>query len=153
PRSSRPRTTSPAASGDAGRIPPRPGRPAPDPATMSTQPHDPIVRSYDGERPRLSGHPLRMARQAAPRPGAALDAADRRDAAAAARIVANDEAIDALEAEVSHDVMKLALRGPLARDLRGILAALRIAADIERIGDYAANMAKRSTALNTAPPL
>src|SRR5690606_26867293 len=35
----------------------------------------------------------------------------------------------------------------------GILAALRIAADIERIGDYAANMAKRSTALNTAPPL
>ena len=41
----------------------------------------------------------------------------------------------------------------VARDLREILAALRIAADIERIGDYAANVAKRSTALNLAPPL
>ena len=53
----------------------------------------------------------------------------------------------------SHDVMKLALRGPMARDLREILAAIRIAADIERIGDYAANVAKRSMALNTAPAL
>ena len=42
---------------------------------------------------------------------------------------------------------------PLARDLREILASLRIASDIERIGDYAANVAKRSTALNAAPPL
>src|SRR3546814_7743456 len=49
--------------------------------------------------------------------------------------------------------MKLTLRGPLARDLRQILAALRIASDIERIGDYAANVAKRSIALNTAPPI
>jgi len=120
---------------------------------LSTQPHDHIVRSYDEESQRLSGELLRMGRMAAAQLEAALDVVDRRDDAAAARIVANDEAIDALEAEVSHDVMKLALRGPLARDLRGILAALRIAADIERIGDYAANMAKRSTALNTAPPL
>ena len=49
--------------------------------------------------------------------------------------------------------MKLALRGPMARDLREILAAIRIAADIERIGDYAANVAKRSMALNLSPPL
>ena len=41
----------------------------------------------------------------------------------------------------------------MARDLREILAAIRIASDIERIGDYAANVAKRSMALNTAPPL
>jgi phosphate transport system protein len=49
--------------------------------------------------------------------------------------------------------MLLALRGPMARDLREILAGLRIPADIERIGDYAANVAKRSIALNAAPPL
>src|SRR3546814_3531468 len=49
--------------------------------------------------------------------------------------------------------MTLALRGPLARDLREILATLRIVSDIERIGDYAANAAKRSIALNTLPPL
>ena len=77
----------------------------------------------------------------------------RRDDKAAERIIANDEAIDALEQEISHDVMRLALRGPMARDLREILAALRIASDIERIGDYAANVAKRSMALNLAPPL
>ena len=47
----------------------------------------------------------------------------------------------------------LALRQPMARDLREILAALRIAADIERIGDYAANVAKRSIALNQAAPV
>ena len=44
-------------------------------------------------------------------------------------------------------------RGPLASDLRVILAALRVASDIERIGDYAANIAKRSLVLNQSPPL
>ena len=120
---------------------------------MNTQPHDHIVKSYDEERQRLTGEILRMGEMAASQLEAALDVVDRRDDNAAGRIVANDEAIDALEREVSQDVMKLALRGPMARDLREILAALRIAADIERIGDYAANVAKRSTALNLAPPL
>ena len=78
---------------------------------------------------------------------------ERRDDKAAQRIIANDEAIDAIEHQVSHDVMHLALRGPMARDLREILAGLRIPADIERIGDYAANVAKRSIALNVSPPM
>src|SRR5690606_29855699 len=116
-------------------------------------PHDHIVHSYDEERQRLIGEILRMGEMAASQLEAALDVVERRDDRAAARIVANDEAIDLLEQEVSQDVMKLALRGPMARDLREILAALRIASDIERIGDYAANVAKRSTALNAAPPL
>ena len=120
---------------------------------MNTQPHDHIVKSYDEERHRLVNEILRMGEMSASQLEAALDVVERRDDKAAARIVANDEAIDALEHEVSQDVMKLALRGPLARDLREILAALRIASDIERIGDYAANVAKRSTALNAAPPL
>jgi len=120
---------------------------------MSTQPHDHIVKSYDEERHRLINEILRMGEMSASQLEAALDVVERRDDKAAARIVANDEAIDALEHEISQDVMKLALRGPLARDLREILAALRIASDIERIGDYAANIAKRSTALNAAPPL
>ncbi|MDH7453467.1 phosphate signaling complex protein PhoU [Luteimonas composti] len=120
---------------------------------MSTQPHDHIVRSYDEERQRLTGEILRMGEMAVAQLEAALDVVERRDDRAAARIVANDEAIDLLEHEVSQDVMRLALRGPMARDLREILSALRIASDIERIGDYAANVAKRSTALNSAPPL
>ena len=120
---------------------------------MTTQPHDHIVKSHDEERNRVIGEILRMGEMAASQLESALDVVERRDDKAAERIIANDDAIDAVEHEVSQDVMKLALRGPMARDLREILAALRIAADIERIGDYAANVAKRSTALNLAPQL
>ncbi len=115
--------------------------------------HHHIVKSYDEEQRRLFDETLRMGEMAAAQLEAALDVVQRRDDKAAARIIANDAAIDSLEQEISHDVMKLALRGPMARDLREILAAIRIASDIERIGDYAANVAKRSTALNLAPPL
>ncbi len=120
---------------------------------MNTQPHDHILKSHDDERRIMLDEILRMGEMAAAQLEAALDVIDRRDAKAAERIIANDEAIDALELRVSHDAMKLALRGPLARDLREILSALRIASDIERIGDYASNIAKRSMALNLSPPL
>jgi phosphate transport system protein len=120
---------------------------------MNQQPHDHIVKSYDEEQGRLRGELLRMGAMAAAQLEAALDVVDRRDDRAAQRVIDNDEAIDRLEHETSQDVMKLSLRGPLARDLRQILASLRIASDIERIGDYAANVAKRSIALNAAPPL
>ena len=120
---------------------------------MNTYQHGHIVRSVDDEQQRLLGELLRMGAIAASQLDASLDVVERRDDKAAERIIGNDEAIDVLEQEISHDVMRLALRGPLARDLREILAALRIASDIERIGDYAANVAKRSMALNLAPPL
>ena len=120
---------------------------------MSNQIHDHIAKSYDDEQRRLLDETLRMGEIAAAQLESALDVVQRRDDKAAERIIANDEAIDALEQEISHDVMKLALRGPMARDLREILAAIRIASDIERVGDYAANVAKRSTALNLSPPL
>ena len=120
---------------------------------MNTQPHDHIVRSYDEEQKALLGEILRMGEMAAAQLEAALDVVERRDDKAAERVIANDEAIDAIERGIDHDVMRLALRGPLARDLRTILAALKVSADIERIGDYAANVAKRSIALNLAPPL
>ncbi|MFL6592318.1 MAG: phosphate signaling complex protein PhoU [Luteimonas sp.] len=120
---------------------------------MSEQPHDHIVRGVDEEQQRLVDELLRMGEIAAAQLEASLDVVQRRDDKAAERIVGNDEAIDLLEHEISRDVMRLALRGPLARDLREILAALRIASDIERIGDYAANVAKRSMSLNLSPPL
>ncbi|MFT3762865.1 MAG: phosphate signaling complex protein PhoU [Pseudoxanthomonas sp.] len=120
---------------------------------MSTQPHDHIVKSYDEEQRNVSDEILRMGEIAVAQLEAALDVVERRDDRAAQRIIANDEAIDALESRTSHDVMQLALRGPMARDLRVILASLRIPTDLERIGDYAANVAKRSIALNAAPPV
>jgi len=120
---------------------------------MNTQPHDHILRSHDEEQQRLLDEILRMGEMAAAQLEAALDVVERRDDNAAERVIANDEAIDAIERGIDHDVLRLALRGPLARDLRTILAALKVAADIERIGDYAANVAKRSIALNLSPPL
>jgi phosphate transport system protein len=108
---------------------------------------------HEDERTRLAGELLRMGAMAAAQLEAALDVVGRRDDNAARRVIENDAAIDRFEQETSHDVMRLALGGPLARDLRGILAAIRIASDLERIGDYAANVAKRSLALNALPPL
>lgn len=120
---------------------------------MNTQSHEHIVKSIDEEQNRLIGEVVRMGEIAVAQLEAALDVVERRDDSAARRIIANDETIDLMEKTISHDVMQLALRGPLARDLREILVALRIPSDIERIGDYAANVAKRSIALNLAPPL
>ena len=111
-----------------------------------------IVKSFDSELERLYGEINRMGDIATAQLDAAIDVMVRRDSKAAARVVANDEAIDVLEHEVSNDVLRLlALRQPMARDLREVYGALRISSDIERIGDYAANVAKRSMVLNQSP--
>jgi phosphate transport system protein len=123
---------------------------------MNATPHssEHIVKSYDDELKRLTGEIQRMGDLALAQLDAAIDAVVERDSEAAMKIVYNDNAIDTLEHDVSHDVVRLlALRQPMARDLREVLAALRIAADIERIGDYAANVAKRSIVLNQSAPV
>ena len=112
-----------------------------------------IVKSYDEEQQSLLDELIRMGQMSVAQLEAALDVVARRDDKAAERVIGNDDAIDTLEQQVNHDVIRLIRRGPLAGDLRVILAALRVASDIERIGDLAANIAKRSMALNLAPPL
>jgi phosphate transport system protein len=78
----------------------------------------------------------------------AADAIMQRDAASATRAVEEDPKVNALEREVEAFVIRLlALRQPVAGDLRQIVAALKITGDLERIGDYAANVAKRSIVL------
>src|SRR5262249_53263039 len=65
-----------------------------------------------------------------------------------------DTKVDDLEHEVEAQVVRLlALRQPLARDLRQIVAALKTSTDLERICDYAANVAKRSLVLNQTAPV
>jgi phosphate transport system protein len=113
-----------------------------------------IIKSYDSELTRLTGEIVRMGELSVTQLEAAIDVVERRDERAAQRVVSNDEAIDQLEQEISHDVVRLlALRAPMAGDLRNVFAALRIAADIERIGDYAANVAKRSIPLSMVAPV
>ncbi|HET9819811.1 MAG TPA: phosphate signaling complex protein PhoU [Rhodanobacteraceae bacterium] len=121
---------------------------------MTTPTHDHIVRSYDTELARLTGELVTMGEMAASQLDAAMDALDKRDSLAAQRVVEKDDLLDAQEDRISEDVLRLlALRQPMARDLREVLAALRIASDIERIGDYAANVAKRSMTLNLSAPV
>jgi phosphate transport system protein len=121
---------------------------------MNATPNEHIVKSFDTELARLTGEIVRMGEIAVTQIEASMDVLERRDSRAAERVVHNDDAVDGLEHEVSNDVVKLlVMRSPVARDLREVLAALRIASDIERIGDYAANIAKRSVALNLAPPV
>lgn len=115
---------------------------------------DHIIKSYDTELARLTDEIARMGELAAQQLGAAIEVVERRDERAARRIADNDDAIDRMEHEVSHAVVRLlALRAPMARDLREVFAALRIASDIERIGDYAANVAKRAIPLAILAPV
>ena len=74
----------------------------------------------------------------------AVEALRRHDLEGAAAIVAGDKAIDALEMQVEQlSIRIIALRAPMADDLREVVAALEIAGVVERIGDYAKNIAKR----------
>ena len=73
-----------------------------------------------------------------------MEALVRRDSRSAAEVVERDKKIDALETEVErHAVQIIALRAPMADDLRDVVAALKIAGVVERIGDYGKNIAKR----------
>jgi phosphate transport system protein len=113
---------------------------------------DHIVKSYDQELAHLAEMISRMGGQAESLIEQAIRAFQGRDSELALMIVDADRKIDLLEAEVHEFTVRLlALRQPMAADLRHIVAAIRIAPDLERIGDYAKNMAKRTIALNQLP--
>jgi phosphate transport system protein len=86
---------------------------------------------------------------------AILDAAksfETNDIDMANDVRARDKAIDALEAEINEDVTRIiALQAPAASDLRTLLSILKVSANLERIGDYAKNMAKRTNLLLQMP--
>jgi len=78
----------------------------------------------------------------------------QRDLEGASRVVEDDKKLDILEAEVeARAVQIIALRAPMAGDLREVVAALKIAGVVERMGDYAKNIAKRARAIEHAPNL
>jgi phosphate transport system protein len=107
-----------------------------------------VVKSYDQELKRLRNMMTQMGGIVETQVALAADAIMLRDAASATRAVEEDPKVDALEREVETFVIRLlALRQPVANDLRQIVAALKITGDLERIGDYAANVAKRSIVL------
>ena len=84
----------------------------------------------------------------------ASTALDTRDEELAEEVRRRDKAIDALEAQINEDAARLiALRAPTATDLRMVLAVIKISASLERVGDYAKNMAKRTEVLSQMPAI
>ncbi len=111
-----------------------------------------IVSSFDESLENLRQSVVRMGGLTESQLARAMQALGRRDANLASEVVRDDSEVDALEQEVSNQVIRLlALRQPMANDLREIIAALKIASDLERIGDYSANIAKRCIALTQLP--
>lgn len=115
---------------------------------------DHIVKAFDQDLKRVDAIIAEMGGLAEAQFAAAIEAMLRRDVERAEQIIAADERIDALEKELDRGVIKLiALRQPMADDLRMLIAALRIGGAIERIGDYARNIAKRTLVLAQAPSM
>ena len=84
----------------------------------------------------------------------AIASLTKRDPELATLVINEDINVDQLEHEIHHLVTRLlALRQPMADDLRLITASLKISGDIERIGDYAANIAKRSSVISQVGPM
>ncbi|OAN50404.1 phosphate signaling complex protein PhoU [Magnetospirillum moscoviense] len=113
-----------------------------------------IVKSYDEQLKRLHDAISRMGGLAERQLELSMKAVETRDDTLAGEVVASDAAIDADEHFVNEQTVRLlALRAPVADDLRTVIASLKIAADLERIADHAANNAKRTLVLNQTAPL
>ncbi len=113
-----------------------------------------IIKSYDEELRRLNNTITEMGGLAESQLAAAIEAVVERDSEMAASVVEGDAQVDRLQHDLDNLALRLlALRQPMARDLREIFAAIKIASDLERICDYAANVAKRAIALNQSPPV
>jgi len=120
--------------------------------TMQSGEH--IVHSFDDELKALTVTLMRMGGMAETQLASAIDAVAKRDSRLADRVIEADKQVDDLDLQIDSQVTRLfALRQPMAVDLRTVLTGLRMSGDIERIGDYAKNVAKRSIVLSQHPPL
>ncbi|HEY3777107.1 MAG TPA: phosphate signaling complex protein PhoU [Rhizomicrobium sp.] len=110
--------------------------------------HKHIVSAFEQELEALKSRIIEMGGLAERSVADAVSALDTRDAELAARTVAADTRIDDMETEIEEKaILMLARRQPLAADLREVMAAMRIASNLERIGDLAKNIAKRTAAI------
>jgi phosphate transport system protein len=106
------------------------------------------VKSYEDEFKLLDRRVAQMGGYAENLLLQAMDALERRDPKMAENAVASDAVIDQLERDLQDQViLMIARRQPLANDLRHIMTVLKIAGDLERIGDLAKNIAKRALAV------
>lgn len=116
------------------------------------EPH--IHTAFDRDLEAVQAHVLRMGGLVEQALLDAAEALEKRDETLAQKVRAGDAAIDALEQQIQSECARLlALRAPTAGDLRMVLSVMRIAAALERAGDYAKNLAKRALVLSNMAPL
>lgn len=118
------------------------------------QSSDHIVKSFDQEITALSEMIARMGGQVEAGFAASIEALSKRNSELATRTIARDAEVDQLEQAINDGVINMLVRRqPMADDLRFVFSALKIAGDLERIGDHAKNIAKRAVTLNSLPPV
>jgi len=112
------------------------------------------VRAYDEELDAITAELARMGGLAEAEVADAIRAIARRDVALAETVISRDANLDALEAEIERKAIRLiALRQPVADDLRRTVAAIKISTNLERCGDLAKNIAKRALVIAQADPI
>lgn len=119
---------------------------------MAHQSH--TLKSYDEELNQVRALISKMGGFAEAQLTGAVEALMSRDTEMAHRIVAADRKLDEMESDTEALAIEIiARRGPVADDLRELISAIKIATMLERIGDYAKNIAKRTTVLAQSAPL
>ena len=115
---------------------------------------DHIVKAYDEELNHLAADVARMGGLAEAEVSDALDTVTNRDMTLVQTVIERDLKLDALDSEIERRTIRLiALRQPVAQDLRRTVAAMKIAQNLERIGDLAKNIAKRGAVLASSEPV
>lgn len=116
--------------------------------------NDHIVKSFDDDLGRLDSIIAEMGGLVERQLSDVMTALLKRDVELAQKVIDDDKRVDELEAELDqHTITVLALRQPMADDLRAVIAVLKMSANLERIGDYAKNIAKRVQILSTMEPV
>lgn len=114
--------------------------------------HPHTVHSYDEDLGRIRASVRTAGELAQQQVRDAVDAMQGRDLERASQIVAADGAIDLLQTQAEQDaILTISRRAPMADDLREIIAAIKIAGELERVGDYAKNIAKRVPIIAETP--
>jgi phosphate transport system protein len=111
-------------------------------------------RHFHDELSQVKVRLLTMSGEAEAALGLAVEALLERDAARAQQVIDGDRIIDSMEVELEEQCLNLlALQQPMARDLRTLVSALKIATDLERVGDHAVNIAQSAVRLTQSRPI
>jgi phosphate transport system protein len=112
------------------------------------------VKAYSEELNHLTAEVTRLGGLAEAQLSDSIDAIARRDLPIAHAVIDRDDKLDQLQAEIERKAIRLiALRQPVAQDLRHTVAAMKVSMQLERCGDLAKNIAKRCLVLASAEPL